>query len=89
VAQNYTQIEGINFEETFAPVAWLEAIQMTFAFASFEDFKPSQIDVKIVFLNGFIEEEVYVEQSPGFVDLTHLNFVFILEKGFIWFKTSS
>jgi len=56
---------------------------MTFAFASFEDFKPSQIDVKIVFLNGFIEEEVYVEQSPGFVDLTHLNFVFILEKGFI------
>jgi len=61
VAQDYTQIEGINFKETFAPLAWLEAIRMTLAFASYKDFKLFQIDVKSAFLKGFIEEEVYVE----------------------------
>ena len=71
VAQGYTQIEGIDFEETFAPVARLEAIRMTLAFASYKDFKLFQMDVKSAFLNGFIEEEVYVEQPPGFVDPTH------------------
>ena len=65
VAQGYTQIVGIDFEKTFAPVARLEAIQMTLAFASFKDFKLFQMDVKSAFLNGFIEEEVYVEQPPG------------------------
>ena len=61
VAQGYTQIEGINFEKTFAPITRLEAIRMTLAFASFKDFKLFQIDVKSAFLNGFIKEEVYVE----------------------------
>ena len=59
VAQNYTQIEGINFEKIFRPVAQLEAIR--FAFSSFKDFMLFQMDVKSTFLNGFIEEEVYVE----------------------------
>jgi len=49
VAQGYTQIEGINFEKIFAPVAWLEAIQMTLAFASFKNFKLFQKEVKSVF----------------------------------------
>ena len=62
VAQGYTQIEGIDFEKTFAPVARLEAIWMTLAFTSYKDFKLFQMDVKSAFLNGFIEEEVYVEQ---------------------------
>jgi len=61
VAQGYTQIEGINFEETFAPVARLEAIRITLAFASYKNFKLFQMDVKSTFLNGFIEDEVYVE----------------------------
>ena len=61
VVQNYTQIEGIDFEETFAPIARLEIIRMTLAFTSSKDFKLFQMDVKSVFLNGFIEEEVYVE----------------------------
>ena len=61
VAQRYTQIEGIDFEKTFAPVARLETIQITLAFDSFKDFKLFQMDVKSAFLNGFIEEKVYVE----------------------------
>jgi len=64
VAQGYTQIERINFEETFAPVARFEAIRMTLAFALFKDFKLFQMDVKSAILNGFIKE-VYVEQPSG------------------------
>jgi len=86
VAQGYTQVEGINFEETFAPVAQLEAIRMTLAFASYKDFKLFQMDVKGAFLNGFIEEEVYVEQPPGFVDPTHPDFVFKLDKALYGLK---
>jgi len=86
VAQDYTQIEGINFEKTFAPVARLEVIQMILVFASFKDFKFFQMDVKCAFLNGFIEEEVYVEQSPGFVDPTHSDFIFKLEKALYGLK---
>ena len=79
MAQGYTQIEGIGFEETFAPIARLEAIQITLVFASFKDLKLFQMDVKNTFLNGFIEE-VYVKQPPRFVDPTHPDFVFKLEK---------
>ena len=61
VAQGYTQIEGIDFEKTFVPIARLEAIWMTLAFASYKDFKLFQMDVKSAFLNGFIEENMYVE----------------------------
>ena len=69
VAQGYTQIEGIDFEKTFAPVTRLEAIQITLTFASYKDFKLFQMDVKSTFLNGFIEEEVYVEQPLGLLIL--------------------
>jgi len=64
MAQGYIQIKSIDFEETFAPVVRLETIRMTLAFASFKDFKLFQIDVKSAFLNGFIEEKVYIEQTP-------------------------
>ena len=68
VAQGYTQVEGLDFEETFAPVARLEAIRMLLAFAVHHDFKLFQMDVKSAFLNGPIQELVYVEQPPGFED---------------------
>ena len=61
MAKGYNQEEGIDYDETFAPVARLEAIRMLLAFASFMDFKLFQMDVKSAFLNGYIEEEVYVE----------------------------
>ena len=64
VAQGYNQQEGIDYEETFAPVTRLEAIRMLLAFACHKNFILYQIDVKKCFLNGSINEEVYVEQLP-------------------------
>jgi hypothetical protein len=66
VAQGNSQVEGLDFEETFAPVARLEAIRILLAFAMSKGFKLYQMDVKSAFLNGVIQEEVYVRQPPGF-----------------------
>ncbi|WVZ96893.1 hypothetical protein U9M48_042473 [Paspalum notatum var. saurae] len=66
VAQGFCQKERIDYEETFALVARFEAIRILLAFAVSKDFKLQQMDVKSAFLNGFIEEEVYVKQPPGF-----------------------
>ncbi|GJV27103.1 putative ribonuclease H-like domain-containing protein [Tanacetum coccineum] len=71
VAQGYTQEEGIDYDEVFAPVARIEAIRLFLAFASFMRFIVYQIDVKRAFLYGTIDEEVYVSQPPGFVDPDH------------------
>eukprot|EP00253_Pinus_taeda_P029699 PITA_29699 len=67
VCKGYAQQEGIGFEETFAPVARLEAIRMFLTFSSFQNFKVYQMDVKYAFLNGDLEEEVYIEQPKGFI----------------------
>ena len=61
---------------------------MLLAFASIMDFKLYQMDVKSVFLNGFIQEEVYVDQPPGFENSDKPNHVFKLKKDSIWFETS-
>jgi hypothetical protein len=66
VAQGYSQVEGLDFGETFAHVAHLEAIRILLAFAAFKGFKLYQMDVKSAFLNGVIQEEVYVRQPPSF-----------------------
>jgi hypothetical protein len=66
VAQGYSQVEGLDFGETFAPVARLEAIMILLAFAASKGFKLYQMDMKSAFLNGVIHEEVYVKQPPGF-----------------------
>ncbi|GKA15098.1 putative ribonuclease H-like domain-containing protein [Tanacetum coccineum] len=66
VAQGYTQEEGIDYDEVFAPVARIEAIRLFLAYASFMGFIVYQIDVRSAFLYGTIEEEVYVCQPPGF-----------------------
>ncbi|PKA55083.1 putative mitochondrial protein [Apostasia shenzhenica] len=60
VAKGYNQVEGIDFDETFAPVARLEAIRLLLAYSCIKNFKLFQMDVKSAFLNGFINEEVYV-----------------------------
>ena len=66
VAQGYNQREGIDFEDSYAPVARLEAIRMFLAFAAYKDFIVYQMDVESAFLNGILNEEVYVAQPPGF-----------------------
>ncbi|GKA99485.1 putative ribonuclease H-like domain-containing protein [Tanacetum coccineum] len=68
VAQGYTQEEGIDYDEVFAPVARIEAIRLFLAYALSKDFVVYQMDIKSVFLYGKIEEEVYVCQPPGFDD---------------------
>jgi hypothetical protein len=66
VAQGYSQVEGLDFGETFAPVARLEAIRILLAFATSKGFKLYQMEVKNAFLNDVIQEEVYVRLPPGF-----------------------
>jgi hypothetical protein len=62
VAQGFSQVEGLDFGETFAPVTHLEAIRILLAFAASKGFKLYQMDVKNAFLNGVIHEEVFVRQ---------------------------
>ncbi|GJS29698.1 retrovirus-related pol polyprotein from transposon TNT 1-94 [Tanacetum coccineum] len=80
VAQEYNQQEGIDFDETYPPVARLESIRILLAYAYAHDFKLFQMDVKSAFLNGFINEEVYVAQPPVFVDFEKPNHVFKLKR---------
>ncbi|GJX69176.1 putative ribonuclease H-like domain-containing protein, partial [Tanacetum coccineum] len=80
VAQGYTQEEGIDYDEVFAPVARIEAIRLFLAFASFMGFIVYQMDVKSAFLYGTIDEEVYVSQPPGFVDPDHPNKIYKVVK---------
>ncbi|GJW22324.1 putative ribonuclease H-like domain-containing protein [Tanacetum coccineum] len=97
VAQGYTQEEGINYEEVFAPVARIEAIRLFLAYALFKDFVVYQMDVKSAFLYDNIKEEVYVCQPPGFEDPNFPNRVYKVEKALYglhqapraWYETLS
>ena len=80
MAKGYNQEEGIDYGETFAPVATLEVVRLLLAFACMSGFKLFQMDVKSAFLNGIINEEVYVKQPPGFEDHQHPNHVYKLRK---------
>ncbi|KAI9196087.1 hypothetical protein LWI28_020948 [Acer negundo] len=86
IAQGYSQIEGIDFEETFAPVAHLESIRLLLFISYVQKFKLHQMVVKSVFLNGFLQEEVFVEQPKGFVDTHHPNHVYRLKKALYGLK---
>jgi hypothetical protein len=80
VAQGFSQVEGIDFRDTFSPIAYLEYIRILLAFIASKGFKLYQMDVKIVFLNGVIQEEVFVRQPPGFGNLKYPNRVYKLSK---------
>ncbi|GJX37899.1 retrovirus-related pol polyprotein from transposon TNT 1-94 [Tanacetum coccineum] len=86
VAQGYNQQEGIDYNETYAHVARLESIRILLAYACALDFKLFQMDVKSAFLNGFINEEVYVAQPPGFIDFKKPNHVYKLKKALYGLK---
>ena len=80
MARGYNQEEGIDFDETFAPIPRLESIRMLLAYACHKDFILFQMDVKSTFLNGYIMDEVYVKQSPGFENEQFPNYVYKLSK---------
>ncbi|GJX44546.1 retrovirus-related pol polyprotein from transposon TNT 1-94 [Tanacetum coccineum] len=82
----YNQQEGIDYDETYAPVARLESIRILLAYACALDFKLFQMDVKSAFLNGFINEEVYVAQPPGFIDFEKPDHVYKLKKALYGLK---
>ncbi|GJS43957.1 retrovirus-related pol polyprotein from transposon TNT 1-94 [Tanacetum coccineum] len=86
VAQGYNQQEGIDCDETYAPVARLESIRILLAYACALDFRLFQIDVKSAFLNYFINEEVYVAQPPGFIDSEKSDHVYKLKKALYGLK---
>ncbi|KAA0068054.1 gag-pol polyprotein [Cucumis melo var. makuwa] len=86
VAQGYNQVEGVDFDETFALVAQLEAIRLLLAISCIHKFKLYQMDVKSAFLNGYLNEEVYVAQPKGFVDSEHLKHVYKLNKALYGLK---
>ncbi|GJT64317.1 retrovirus-related pol polyprotein from transposon TNT 1-94 [Tanacetum coccineum] len=86
VAQGYNQQEGIDYDETYALVARLESIRILLAYACALDFKLFQMDVKSAFLNGFINEEVYVAQPPGFIDFEKPDHVYKLKKALYGLK---
>jgi hypothetical protein len=86
VAQGFSQKEGINYEETFAPVARLEAIRILLAFSVAKGFKLHQMDVKSAFLNGVLEEEVCVRHPPGFESEKYPHRVYKLRKALYGLK---
>ena len=85
-AKGYSQEEGLDFDESFALVARLEAIRIFLAYVAHANLKVYQMDVKSAFLNGELEEEVYVQQPPGFEDLDFPHFVYRLFKAPYGFK---
>ncbi|KAD2805312.1 hypothetical protein E3N88_38689 [Mikania micrantha] len=86
VVQGFSQEEGIDYDETFAPVARLEAIRLFLAYAALHKLKVFQMDVKSAFLYGKIKEEVYVCQPPGFEDNKHPDWVYKLDKALYGLK---
>jgi len=86
VAQGYSQQEGIDYTETFSPVARLEAIRLLLSYAVNHNIILYQMDVKSAFLNGVIFEEVFVKQPPGFEDLKHPDHVYKLKKSLYGLK---
>ncbi|KAJ9561824.1 hypothetical protein OSB04_006984 [Centaurea solstitialis] len=86
VAKGYRQQEGIDYDETFAPVARIEAIRIFLAYAAHKNMTVYQMDVKCAFLNGVLQEEVYVEQPKGFVDPRFPEHVYVLDKALYGLK---
>ncbi|GJS36015.1 retrovirus-related pol polyprotein from transposon TNT 1-94 [Tanacetum coccineum] len=86
VAKGYRQEEGIDFEESFAPVARLEAVRMFIAYAAHKNITIFQMDVKTAFLNGPLKEEVYVSQPEGFIDPEFPDHVYRLKKALYGLK---
>ncbi|GJU42518.1 retrotransposon protein, putative, ty1-copia subclass [Tanacetum coccineum] len=89
VAKGYTQLYGVNYEETFSPVADIRAIRVLISIAAFYDYEIWQIDVKTAFLNGYLDEDIYMVQPEGFVDPKHPRKVCKLQRSIYGLKQAS
>jgi hypothetical protein len=89
VAQGYSQVKGLDFDETFTLVARLEAIQILLAYATSHNIKLYQMDVKSAFLNGKINELAYVKQPPDFEDSKKSNHVYKFSKALYGLKQAT
>nr|GFC84663.1 retrotransposon protein, putative, Ty1-copia subclass [Tanacetum cinerariifolium] len=89
VAKCYTKTLGIDYEETFSPVADIRAIRILIAIAAYYDYEIWQMDVKTAFLNGYLNEEVYMEQPEGFVNPKYPNWVCKLKRSIYGLKQAS
>ena len=89
VAKGYTQTQGIDYEETFSPVAKIQSIRILLAIAAFHDYEIWQMDVKTAFLNGKLTENVYMVQPEGFIDSKYPNRVYKLERSIYGLKQAS
>ncbi|GJR16785.1 retrovirus-related pol polyprotein from transposon TNT 1-94 [Tanacetum coccineum] len=89
VMRGYRQEEGINFKESFAPVAQMEAIRIFLAYAAYKGFTMYQMDVKTAFLHGSLKEDMYVCQPEGFIDADHPSHVYKLKKALYGLKQAS
>ena len=86
VVKGYAQVFGIDYSDTFAPVARLDTIRLVLDVAAQNDWKVFQLDVKSAFLNGLLQEEIFVEQPEGFIEEFHEDKVYLLKKALYGLK---
>ncbi|GJR96763.1 retrotransposon protein, putative, ty1-copia subclass [Tanacetum coccineum] len=89
VANGYTQLYEVDYEETFSPVADIRAIMILISIAAFYDYEIWQIDVKTAFLNGYLDKDIYMVQSEGFVDPNHPRKLCKLQRSIYGLKQAS
>ena len=89
VAKGFRQIHGVDYDETYSPVAMLKSIRILLATAAFHDYEIWQMDVKTAFLNGILEEDVYMTQPEGFVDPKSAGKVWKLKRSIYGLKQAS
>jgi hypothetical protein len=89
IAKDFRQIQGVDYDETFSPVAMLESIRILLVIATYFEYEIWQMDVKTAFLNGNIQEELYMVQPEGFVDPKDVNKVCKLQRSIYGLKQAS
>jgi hypothetical protein len=89
VVKGFKQIHGIDYNETFSPVAMLKSVRILLAIASYFDYEILQMDVKTTFLSGNLTEDVYMTQPKGFVDPKHAGKICKLQKSIYGLKQAS
>ena len=89
VAKGFTQIQGLDYDETFSPVAWFKSLRLLLALAMLEDWEIHQMDIKSAFLNRLLDEEIFMEQPQGFITAGQWDKVCLLKKALYGLKQAS